>query len=383
MFSNAIKLVTLNGFDIKVDPSWLLIAALITWSLSQQYFPSVMPNQPPRLYFGMAVIAMLCFFASLVLHELAHSVVARRFGMPIKAITLFLFGGVAELDAEPQTAKAELLVAVAGPVMSLALAFGFWVLSGIWNTTGGAEAMGMVLSYLAMINLVLALFNLVPAFPLDGGRILRAYLWHRNGDLLAATERAARSGVVFAYMLFGLGILSLFQGAQVAGLWQMLIGGFVLLAARTSYERQLAKTAFQGKTVADVMTPDPVTVPPDMTLSDLVNRVLLRHRISFFPVIDEGVLLGHIDTDILKDTDRANWTTTRVGEVFAGLDDATTVRSDMPVQEVMERITATRRRKFLVRDDNTLKGVVTLSDLVHLLSVSDMLHHRTTRKPSR
>lgn len=303
--------------------------------------------------------------------------------MPIKAITLFLFGGVAELDAEPQTAKAELLVAVAGPVMSLALAFGFWVLSGIWNTTGGAEAMGMVLSYLAMINLVLALFNLVPAFPLDGGRILRAYLWHRNGDLLAATERAARSGVVFAYVLFGLGILSLFQGAQVAGLWQMLLGGFVLLAARTSYERQLAKTAFQGKTVADVMTPDPVTVPPDMTLSDLVNRVLLRHRISFFPVIDEGVLLGHIDTDILKDTDRATWTTTRVGEVFSGLDDATTVRSDMPVQEVMARISATRRRKFLVRDDNTLKGVVTLSDLVHLLSVSDMLHHRTTRKPSR
>jgi Zn-dependent protease len=383
MFSNAIKLVTLNGFDIKVDPSWLLIAALITWSLSQQYFPSVMPDQPPRLYFGMGVIAMLCFFASLVLHELAHSVVARRFGMPIKAITLFLFGGVAELDAEPPTAKAELLVAVAGPVMSLMLALGFWILTGVWNATGGGEAIGMVLSYLAMINLVLALFNLVPAFPLDGGRILRAYLWHRNGDILAATERAARSGVVFAYVLFGLGILSLFQGAQVAGLWQMLIGGFILLAARTSYERQLAKTAFQGKTVADVMTPDPVTVTPDMTLSDLVNRVLLRHRISFFPVIDEGVLLGHIDTDILKDTDRATWTTTRVGEVFAGLDDATTVSSDMPVQEVMERIAATRRRKFLVRDDNTLKGVVTLSDLVHLLSVSDMMHHRATGKPSR
>lgn len=383
MFSNAIKLVTLNGFDIKVDPSWLVIAALITWSLSQQYFPSVMPDKPPGLYFGMGVIAMLCFFASLVLHELAHSVVARRFGMPIKAITLFLFGGVAELDAEPPTAKAEMLVAVAGPVMSLALALGFWILSGVWNATGGAEAMGMVLSYLAMINLVLALFNLVPAFPLDGGRILRAYLWHRNGDLLAATERAARSGVVFAYVLFGLGILSLFQGAQVAGLWQMLIGGFVLLAARTSYERQLAKTAFQGKTVADVMTPDPVTVTPDMTLSNLVNRVLLRHRISFFPVIDQGVLLGHIDTDILKDTDRASWTITRVGEVFAGLDDATTVSPDMPVEEVMERIAATRRRKFLVRDDNTPKGVVTLSDLVHLLSVSDMLHHRPTGKPSR
>ena len=378
MFSNAIKIFTLNKFDIKVDPSWLLIAALITWSLSQQYFPSVLPGQTSEVYLVMSVITMLCFFASLLLHELAHSVVARKYGVSIKGITLFLFGGVAELEVEPKTASAEFWIAMAGPTMSLALAFGFWVFAWFSSLTPIPALVVAVLSYLSRINLVLALFNLVPAFPLDGGRILRAYLWHRSGNMLKATETAAKSGTILAYMLMGFGLLALFQGATVVGLWQILIGGFVLFAARGSYQTQLMKATFKGKTVKSLMTPDPIVVGPGKTLAELVNQIMLRHRISFVPVVEDRVLLGHIDTAVLAGIDRENWANTRVGDVFAALDESATVHSDMPVQDLMSLIANSGRRKFLVRDRDALLGIITLADLTAYLNISALFRHQAT-----
>jgi Zn-dependent protease len=375
MFSHAVKLFTLNGFDIKLDPSWALIAALITWSLSQQYFPSVFPGATAPTYAAMAVVAMLCFFASLLLHELAHSVVARRLGVPVKGITLFLFGGVAELEAEPQTAGVEFRVALAGPAMSLALAFGFSVLAQGFALIGDMPAVSQVLSYLAMINLILALFNLVPAFPLDGGRVLRAYLWHKHGDVLRATETAARSGTIFAYLLMALGILALFQGALITGLWQLMIGGFVLMAARASYQHQLARIVFDDKKVSAVMHNAPVTVGPDMTLSEFVNRIMLRHGVSFVPVVEGDVLLGHMDRTVLSGIDRENWASTQVGDVFAGLDQNDTISPDMPVQDLMALISKTGQRKFLVARGKHLLGVVSLADLTRYLHMSDALRH--------
>lgn len=376
MFSNAVKLFSINGFDIKLDPSWVLIAALITWSLSQGYFPSILPHQSASTYLAMALIAMLCFFASLLLHELSHSIVARRLGVPIKGITLFLFGGVAEMEAEPRSARVEFWVALAGPAMSLALALGFWGLAQLSELATSATAVTMVLGYLALINLILALFNLVPAFPLDGGRVLRAYLWHRNGDVLAATETAAHSGTVFAYVLMGIGMVALFNGAMIAGLWQIMIGFFVLMAARAAYQNQLAKAAFDNKTVAALMKRDPIVIGPDMTLSEFVNRVMLRHNVSFVPVVEEDVLLGHMDQAVLAGIDRENWASTRVGDVFAGLDGQASISSEMPVQDLMALIAETGRRKFLVVDENRLVGVISLADLTRYLRMSDLIRHR-------
>ncbi|MDU8912450.1 site-2 protease family protein [Aestuariicoccus sp. MJ-SS9] len=375
MFSNAVKLFTINGFDIKIDPSWLLIAALITWSLSQHYFPESFPDQTMQTYVVMSVVAMLAFFGSLLLHELAHSVVARGYGVPIKGITLFLFGGVAELEAEPKTARVEFLVALAGPAMSLALALGFWVLAQLTPLLALPTAVPEVLGYLAMINLVLGLFNLVPAFPLDGGRVLRAYVWQRTGDILHATEVAARSGTLFAYLLMWLGMIGLFQGALVAGLWQILIGGFVLMAARGSYQAQLARSVFHGKTVRSLMSDHPITVGPDVTLTALADEVMLAHRISFVPVVLDNVLLGHIDSAILARIDRENWPDTRVGDVFVGLDPAFTVSGDLPAQDLMERISRTGQRKFMVTEDHNLRGVISLSDLVGFLHLTETLLH--------
>lgn len=375
MFTNSVKIFTLNKFDIKVDPSWLVIAGLITWSLSQRYFPEALPDLDASSYVTMAIVAMLGLFASLLLHELAHSTVARHLGVPITSITLFLFGGVAELEAEPTSARAEFWIAVAGPVMSLCLAVGFGALEYIAVFFGFPAALVEILSYLALINLILALFNLLPAFPLDGGRVLRAYLWSRTGDVLAATRSATQSGVILAYVLMALGVVALFQGALVSGLWQIMIGGFVLIAARASFSAQLAKVAFDGKTVSALMTRNPIAASPEMTLSEFVNQIVLRDQVTFVPVTEDEVLLGHIDQSVLSGIDRENWANTRVGDVFVGLDQDVMVGPHVPVQDLLETISNTGRRKFLVVSDHKLIGVISLSDIARYL------HHGSQKQP--
>lgn len=372
MFIHSFRIFTLNKFDIKVDPSWLIIAALVTWSLSRQYFPSVLPDRTPSLYLTLAVIAMAGLFASLLLHELSHSVVARRLGVPINSITLFLFGGVAEMETEPPSANVEFWIAIAGPAMSFALAIGFWSLVQISALAGAAPPFLALLSYLALINLVLGLFNLVPAFPLDGGRLLRAYIWQRNGDLLAATRAAAFSGTLFAYLLMGVGVMTLFQGDMASGLWFLMIGSFVLIAARASYASQLTQTVFKGKTVAALMSSPPVTASPEMTLAALVNQIMLSRSVTFVPVMDGDVLLGHIDQSVLSRMEREHWANTRVGDVFIGLEAEAMVAPDMTVPELLDIIRNTGRRKFLVVRDHTLLGVITLSDLTRYLSLSGL-----------
>jgi len=368
MFSNAVKLFSFKGFEIKVDPGWMIIAALVTWSLSQQYFPDVLPDVPGATYLMMALVGMFGLFASLLVHELAHSVVAQHLGVPIKSITLFVFGGIAELGAEPSSARDEFWVALAGPVMSFCLAFVCWTFAQAAWLVSGSQALIEVISYLALVNLVLAIFNMVPAFPLDGGRVLRAYLWHRNGDLPAATQTAARAGTFFGYFLMALGVLALFQGAFVAGLWLLIIGGFILIAARASYATQLACTVFKDKTVNALMERDPITVGPDMTLSEFVNQIMLRHGVNFVPVVEGDVLLGHIDRSVLSGIDRENWVNTRVGDVFVGLGQSVMIAPELPVAELLKMIQRAGRRKFLVVSDHQLFGVITLADLTEFLN---------------
>ncbi len=374
MFANSVKIFSLWGFDVKLDPSWALIAALITWGLSREYFPQTVAGLTPQTYLLMALVAMLCFFGSLLLHEMAHSVVARRYGITIKGITLFIFGGVAELEREPESAAVEFWVALAGPAMSFALAAGFWVAAQV-SLLLAAPPVTEVLAYLALINFILAVFNLVPAFPLDGGRVLRAWLWSRSGDILAATETAAKSGSVFAGFLILIGVMSLFQGGVVAGMWYVMIGLFVLASARASYQNQLAQTVFDGQSVAKLMTRDPVTVGPDMTVESFINDVLLKRQITFVPVVEDGVLLGHIDRHLIVGIDKENWATTRVGDVYAGLKETETISPDLPMQDLMTRIGKTGQRKYLVVSDHALMGVITLSDLTRYLRMADMLRH--------
>ena len=369
MFSNAKTLVRVFGLDIRVDPSWLLIAALITWSLSQHVFPAVLPDHSKATYFSMAVTATLLFFASLLLHELAHAFTGRRYGVETRTITLFLFGGVAELAEEPKRATDELWIALAGPLMSFALFCVFWVLASASALATMPVSLIEIFRYLALINLVLAVFNLIPAFPLDGGRVLRAWLWQRSGDVLSATESAAHAGTFFAYGLMGLGAISLFQGSMVGGIWQILLGMFILAAAKSSVEAQRAKSLLGDKTVADLLTPSPVVTAPNTTLAELVNQIMLRNRVSFIPVVEDQVLLGHIDSAVLAGMDRENWANTRVSDVFVGLADNVVVTPNTPITDLFTRIAETGQRKFMVVENRQLVGVITLADLSRYLAL--------------
>ena len=370
MWGNAIRIARIHGFEIKVDASWLLIAALIVWSLATAYFPVEFPDARTPALLVMAVAAMLGLFGSLIVHELAHAIVARRFGLRISGITLFLFGGVAELQSEPVSGATEFWIAIAGPFASFCLALGFWFSALVSDIIGLPAAALSIFGYLAVINLVLALFNLLPAFPMDGGRVLRAWLWTRSGDLVMSTRHAVTVSNVIAYGVIALGLYAVFSGALAAGLWPILIGLFLLATSRASLARLETEVAFDGRTVATFMTRDPWTARVDQSLSDLVNNVFLEHAITFAPVLEDGTLLGYVDTQIVRKIDREHWTTVMVEDVIENVNNDNSVSCDMTGLDLMARIMKTGRRKFLVVDAERLAGVITLTDVLAVINVS-------------
>ncbi len=374
MFANAIRIFDVLGFQIRVDPSWLVIAALIVWSLSTGYFPEAVPGLDRSGYLLLGLLAMLGLFAGLILHELAHAAVARRLGLGVGGITLFLFGGVAELEREPKSAGSEFRIAIAGPVMSLAVAAVAWALAGAAEALGASAAVVALFGYLAAINLILAVFNMIPAFPLDGGRVLRAALWHARGDLLAATRLASAAGSIFGYALVALGLFLLFTGGGViAGLWPILIGLFLAAAARGTYRQMLTRRALLGRTVGDLMTRDVQTTTPDRTVRALVDDVMLSHGLGFVPVVEDGRALGYVDTAAIRSIDRENWEAARVEDIFVALTPEMRTTPGEPIDQLLDRITRSGRRKFIVEDGRRFAGVVTMSDLVaHVNVLSDL-----------
>lgn len=369
MFPKAVRLVEIFGFQVKVDPSWFVIAALVVWTLSVGYFPDQVPGLGPGDYFILSVIAALAFFAGLILHELAHSLVARRFGLGIGGITLFIFGGVAELDEEPVSPRSEFWIAVAGPAMSGALASLAYLALRVLEVTGISAPLQAVVEYLALVNFILAMFNLIPAFPLDGGRVLRAALWHFSGDLIRATQRASVISSIFAYALIAYGVVTLFSGGIISGLWLALIGLFLLSAARGTYQQLMVRSALSGKTVAALFTNLVHTARPEDTLAEIVDTIMLRYSVSFVPVIEGDHLLGYVDTCLLQKIERENWTDTHVGDIYVAADESNTVPPDLATEDLMKRIAAGERRKFLVAANGRFLGVITLADLIAYIAV--------------
>lgn len=370
MWGRSIKVTELGGFDIKVDASWVMIAALITWSLFSGYLPDALPDASAPALMITAIIATLGLFTSLVLHELAHSFMARHHGLEITGITLFLFGGVAELATEPSDPEVEVQVSVVGPLASLALAALFWSSVLVARVAGLGPIVTTIRGYLAAINLTLAAFNMVPAYPLDGGRVFRAVLWRRSGDLVSATRRAATVSAVFAWGLIGLGTVAMFSLGPTTGLWPILVGLFLLALGRASFQQVEIKQAMVGRRVADLMTRRPILAFPEQTLAEVVNRVFLANGISFAPVSEDGVLLGYVDVHLCRRIDREHWATTTVDDVMESLSPECAVNPDLPAQTLLERMTQFKRRKFMVVDGGTLVGVVTLSDVTGYLEVS-------------
>lgn len=369
MFGRPVTLFRLFGFAIRVDISWLLILALVTWTLSAMVFPQLHPGMGKGLYWVMGLAGALALFASIVVHELAHAFVARRKGIPIRGITLFIFGGVAEMSEEPSSPRDELLMAAAGPLTSFILSVVFFGASFLAGVIGVPETVIVVLVYLAGLNLMLALFNLVPAFPMDGGRIFRALLWMRSRDLRQATAIASNAGAFFGIVLVGLGIFTLVTGDPFSGIWWIVIGIFVRSIAQSAYQQLLVRRVFQGEPIARFMTTAPVTVQRSIPVEELVDEFVYRFHHKMFPVVDGERLTGCVTTNAVRELAREEWSQQTVGAIAEPLSEENSVSPRSDAMTVLSKMTASGRSRLLVVDDGRLVGVVTLKDLVELLSV--------------
>lgn len=373
MFGRPLKLFTLLGFDIKVDFSWVFLAALITWSLGTQYFPLVYEGFDTRTYWSMGAAGAFGLFASIIFHELAHSVVARAFGMRIKGITLFIFGGVAELEDEPPSAIAEFLVAIAGPLASLFLAWGAFrivelVQPGEAPVTTAPLA---VLGYLGLINLVLAIFNMLPAFPLDGGRAFRAALWWWTGNMRRATLTAARVGSFFGLLFIVLGGFSVLQGGNIiGGMWWILIGVFLRGAAGSARVTETTMKYMQGETVARFMITDPVTVAPDANLQRVIDETIYHHFHDVYPVADKnGHALGILHTKVVNRIVPGQLQTTLVRDAMEPLGADNMIAPGLDAIRAVNLMNRSGNARLLVVDQGRLVGIVTLRDMLRLLEL--------------
>lgn len=369
MAKHQVTLFEIAGFAVKVDWSWAILAMLIAWSLAQGFFPSLYEGLPTAAYWWMGVAGVIGLFLSILLHELSHSVVARYYGLPIRGITLFIFGGVAELEEEPLSPRIEFRMAIAGPLLSVALAGLFYLATLLGQAFGWAEAVVGVARYLATLNLILAVFNLIPAFPLDGGRVLRAYLWHRWRDMRRATRVAANAGIGFSVVLMGIGILSVVSGDLGTGIWWILIGLFLRNAAMGSYYDLRTRQAIKGRTVRDFMSGAPVAVSPYLSIRQLAEDFVLRHHHEFFPVVEAGRILGSISMREIKDLPRDRWDNTRVGDLMIAISDANMVEARTDAMAALLLMQKRGASRLMVVDGGILVGILSLKDLLKQLSL--------------
>ncbi|HSG31662.1 MAG TPA: site-2 protease family protein [Thermodesulfobacteriota bacterium] len=369
MFGKQIKLFSLLGFDVAIDTSWLILAFLITWTLAQGYFPHYYKDFTAATYWYMGICGAIGLFFSIIFHELSHSVVARKYGIPMKGITLFIFGGVAHMEEEPPSAKSEFLMAIAGPISSIILAGFFYLISLYSIATGYPEPVSAVLSYLAFINTILAVFNLLPGFPLDGGRVLRSALWYWKNNIKWATKVASQIGTAIGTFFIILGILAIITGNFIGGLWWALIGMFLRNASSISYQHLTLRNAFEGEKVKRFMKQDPITVPSSISIHDLVENYFYYYHYKMFPVSDNSKLLGCVTTRDVKNIPKENWDRIRVKEITNICSPENTIDINTEAINALTLMNITGNSRLMVLDNGNLAGILTLKDMMKFLSV--------------
>jgi Zn-dependent protease len=369
MFGKPVTLFRIFGFEVKIDWSWLILGALIVWSLATGLFPVWYKGLTKGDYWAMGVAGAVGLFLSIVFHELWHSLVARRFGLNMRGITLFLFGGVSEMADEPPSPKAEFFLAVAGPVSSVVLAALFLAIGYVLRGGGPVTATNAVLSYLGYLNLVLAVFNLIPAFPLDGGRVLRAVLWGAWNDLRRATRTASAIGAGLGAGLMFLGVVQFLMGGSIGGIWTFIIGMFVRTAARSSYRQLLFRQALEGARVKKFMVKDAVAVKPDTSVDKLVDDFIYKYHFKMFPVVDGEKLVGCVTIDQVKTVARDEWAAHNVGELAQTCSAENTIDPEADVMSALAQMQRTGRSRLLVAEDGKLDGVISLKDIMGYIAL--------------
>ena len=377
MFGRRVVLGRILGFEIRADVSWVFLFLLILWSLSSGFFPALYEDLAARQYWALGLIGTVGLFVSLLFHEISHSLVARGYGMEVGGITLFLFGGAAEMQSEPATPRIEFLMAGAGPLASLVLAAAFYALMSAFVAVGLPQHWVGVPYYLAFVNTALAVFNLLPAFPMDGGRMLRAGLWAQGKDLKRATKVASRLGQGFGILLMAAGIAqALLAQNFVGGMWWFLIGLFVHGNAGATYTRLLNRLALHGLQVTDLMTRDPVTVEADAHLQEVVDDIVYRYHHHRYPVVQGERLLGCIRTRQIRAITQDQWSHLRVRDVMEPLGPRNSIAADLDAEDALDRLQSNEDGWTMVVRGNALVGVLALRDLRAYLRLREELGRR-------
>ena len=358
----------LFGFEINVHWSWIFIFVLVTWTFAAGILEDAYPQWSDAQRWVLALLIATVFFGSILLHEMSHSLLARRYGIQVSSITLFVFGGVSNLTREPDTARQEFWIAIVGPLTSIAIGVLFVVLFfALGPVDGGASD---IAGHLAMINIAIGFFNLIPGFPLDGGRVLRSVFWSRKRNILGATRIASNVGIVVAYIIMGIGVFSFFFDA-VMGIWFLLIGNFLRVASSESYHQVFLDRALKGVPASSVARQDYVAVSPDMSLSQLVEENVLAGHGRCFPVIVGKELIGLITLSDLKAHAREEWPTTSVYRAMTPYEKLRTVsmRDDLP--EVLSQLAAGDVNQVPLIEGRELLGIIHRSDVLRYIQARE------------
>jgi len=367
-----IDLFKVAGVQIAVDYSWLIIFALVLGSLSAGYFPSLHPGLTRVEYWLVGLVATLLFFASVVTHELSHAVVANLLGQPIDRISLFIFGGMAHLGHEPTSARDELKIAAAGPLSSFVLGALFLAIPRALHLDE-QSMWASVFNYLGLINFALGFFNLLPGFPLDGGRILRAVLWQRSGDFRQATARASEWGKGVAYGLMFLGALEIFGGALIGGIWMIFIALFLKGAASASYQGLVIEQVLGSLPVSELMARDPITIDADTAVVDVINDHFMRHGHGGYPVMRDNRVAGLLALSQIRDCPAAERASKRISEIMRPLDPSIVIAATAPVSNALRQMAESDSARLLVMEQERLIGLITRSAIAHFMMMRSQL----------
>jgi len=365
VLSGNISLGRIGGVEVRINWSWLVIFALIVWTLADGVFPSTNPGLSGNTHLAMAIVAALLFVVSILLHELVHAWEARREGLEVDGITLWLFGGVSQFKGGFPSAGAEFRIAIAGPLVSLVLGVVFVLIA----IAGLPSAVDGVAAWLGYINLALLVFNLIPALPLDGGRVLRAALWQSKGDLGWATRVGTDIGRVFGYLFIGLGLaMFIFQGS-FSGAWLAFIGWFLLQAATAEARYIATEAALHGLRVRDLMVRDPVTVDGDLTVGQFMDEVARSRRFTTYPVVDRRRPIGLLAFGSVAALPRSEWDSRRVREAMLPLDRVPQLTEDETAIDALTALSSPASNRGLVVENGHLAGLLSITDLTRALEL--------------
>jgi Zn-dependent protease/CBS domain-containing protein len=374
----SIHLGKILGIPVELDYSWFLIFILLTWTLATGYFPSEFKGWPTAEYWIVGAVTAIMLFVSVLLHELGHSVIALHYKIPVKKITLFIFGGIAQIAAEPPYAMAEFWIAIAGPIVSFMLAGLFALLQPI---SGGAAPLLALAKYLALINATLGLFNLIPGFPLDGGRVFRAIVWGITKNFRRATLIAANVGRLVAFLFILLGVWQMFTGNFISGLWIAFIGWFLESAANAQVQQQTVMDLLMGHTVSQAMSRSFTIVSPNTTLEQLADEHIFGQGRRFFIVMEGDRLQGLLTLHRIKDAPREAWNVTTVAEHMIPADQVDVTTPDMPLVDALKMMDQDGVNQLPVLEDGHVLGILSRESLISFLrTLQDLGPSSSTRQ---